>query len=182
MPHTARHGSDDDGSWAGNEDGETADSGGDGGGGASGGTLSSSVDVLTAFANNPRGFVVGAVLTTLLEAVTGAVTTVVDAIVRLVGGSQPTAFAAPGDTLGLADLPVAFAQTLTSAGGFGGRAIINGIESFNGTIFEAAAAAGPFAPLVIIVVASAEAIAVILVLRRIVFVAADLLQLGGLTE
>jgi hypothetical protein len=183
MPHTARHGSDDDGSWAGNEDGETADSGGDGGGGgASDGTLWSSVDVLTAFANNPRGFVVGAVLTTLLEAVTGAVTTVVDAIVRLVGGSQPTAFAAPGETLGLADLPVAFAQTLTSAGGFGGRAIINGIESFNGTIFEAAAAAGPFAPLVVIVVASAEAIAVILVLRRIVSVAADLLQLGGLTE
>jgi hypothetical protein len=156
--------------------------GGSGGGGASDGALWSSVDVLTAFANNPRGFVVGAVLTTLLEAVTGAVTTVVDAIVRLVGGSQPTAFAAPGETLGLADLPVAFAQTLTSAGGFGGRAIINGIESFNGTIFEAAAAAGPFAPLVIIVVASIEAIAVILVLRRIVFVAADLLQLGGLTE
>ena len=66
MPHTARHGSDSDGEWAGNEDGDTTD-----GGGGSDGSLWSSVDVLTAFVNNPRGFVLGAVLTTIIETVTG---------------------------------------------------------------------------------------------------------------
>ena len=163
------------------DDGSSTTSGGSGGSGSSE-SIWSSVDVLTAFVNNPRGFVVGAVLTTILEAVTGVVTTVIDQLVLIVGGSQPTAFNAPGETLGLADLPVALASTLTSATGFGGRTIINGIEAFNGTLFEAAAAAGPFAPLIVIVIGSVEAVVALLILRRLVFVAADLLQLGGLTE
>ncbi|OYR68758.1 hypothetical protein DJ79_05105 [Halorubrum ezzemoulense] len=121
-------------------------------------------------------------LTTILEAVTGVVTTIVDQLVLLVGGSQPTRFDAPGEQLGLADVPVAIASTLTGAGSFGGQAILDGVEAFNATLFDAAATAGPFAPLVIIAIASAEAVVVIVVLRRLVYVAADLLQLGGLTE
>jgi hypothetical protein len=195
MPHTARHGSDDDGSWAGNEDGETADGGGDGGGGTGGGGGDSAVwgaiapDFLTdnggllrAFLNNPRGFVLGAVLTTILETVTGVVTTVFDQLVLLAGGSQPTQFNAPGEQLGLADVPVAIADTLIGAGGFSGDAIIAGIETFNGQIADAAAAVGPFGPLVLIVLISVEAIVAAMILRRIVFVVADWLQLGGLTE
>jgi hypothetical protein len=180
MPHTARHGSDDDGEWAGNEDGDTTDGGG--GGGGSGGSLWSSVDVLTAFVNNPRGFVLGAVLTTILETVTGVVTTVFDQFVLLAGGSQPAQFNAPGEQRGLADVPVALADTLIGAGGFSGDAIIAGIETFNGQIADAAAAVGPFGPFVLIVLISAEAILAAVILRRIVFVVADWLQLGGLTE
>jgi len=163
----------------GSTDGST-DTGG--GGGFFSNPLSDYTDVLTAFGSNPRNFILGAVLTTILETVTGAVTTAVDQIILLVGGSQPARFNAPGERIGFADLPVAIASTLADAGGFGGRAIIDGIEAFNGTLFEAAAAAGPFAPLVIIVIGSIEAVVVIVVLRRIVYVIADLLQLGGLTE
>ena len=165
-----------DGSTGGGSDG-----GGSSGGGSSGSPCSS-VDVLTAFVNNPRGFVLGAVLTTILEAVTGVVTTVVDQLVLLTGGSQPTRFNAPGEQLGLADVPVAVASAFTGAGSFGGQAILDGIEAFNATLFDAAAAAGPFAPLVVIAIASVEAVVVIVVLRRLVYIAADLLQLGGLTE
>lgn len=177
------------------DDGSTDDSTSDGGTGSGGGGgfsvawgaiapdfLTENGGVLRAFANNPQGFILGAVLTTVLEAVTGVVTTIVDQLVLLVGGSQPTRFDAPGEQLGLADVPVAIASTLTGAGSFGGQAILDGIEAFNATLFDAAAAAGPFAPLVVIVIASVEAIVVIVVLRRLAFIIADLLQLGGLTE
>ncbi|WP_256948566.1 hypothetical protein [Halorubrum ezzemoulense] len=183
----------DDGASDTADDGSTDDSVSDGGTGGGGGFsvawgaiapdfLTENGGVFRAFANNPRGFVVGAVLTTILEAVTGVVTTIVDQLVLLVGGSQPTRFDAPGEQLGLADVPVSIASTLTGAGSFGGQALLDGIEAFNATLFDAAAAAGPFAPLVIIAIASAEAVVVIVVLRRLVYIAADLLQLGGLTE
>ncbi|ELZ41864.1 hypothetical protein [Halorubrum tebenquichense] len=157
-------------------------SGGSGGGGFFSNPLSPYTDILTAFAQNPRGFVIGAVATTILETVTGVVTTVVEQLVLLVGGSQPARFNAPNETIGLADLPVAIADLLIGAGGFSGEAIIGGIETFNATIADAAAAVGPFGPLVLIVLIVVEVIVAIVVLRRIVYVAADLLQLGGLTE
>ncbi|WP_241990655.1 hypothetical protein [Halorubrum sp. CGM5_25_10-8B] len=183
----------DDGASDTADDGSTDDSTSDGGTGGGGGFsvawgaiapdfLTENGGVFRAFANNPRGFVVGAVLTTILEAVTGVVTTIVDQLVLLVGGSQPTRFDAPGEQLGLADVPVAIASTLTGVGSFGGQVLLDGIEAFNATLFDAAVAAGPFAPLVIIAIASVEAVVVIVVLRRLVYVAADLLQLGGLTE
>lgn len=201
MPHTARHGSDDDGAWAGNEDGETADGGGDGGGGSGSGGgggggggdsavwgaiapdfLTDNGGLLQAFLNNPRGFVLGAVLTTILESVTGVVTTIVDQLVLIVGGTQPTRFNAPTETIGLADVPVSIADTLIGVGGFSGEAILDGIEAFNATIADAAATVGPFGPIVLIVLITVEAVVAIVVLRRVVYVIADLLQLGGLTE
>ena len=163
-------------------DGDDSGSSSGGGGGDSGGSLWSEVDVLTAFVNNPRGFVLGAVLTTILETVTGVVTTVFDQLVLLAGGSQPTEFNAPGETLGLADVPVALADTVIGAGGFSGDVIIAGIVAFNEQIADAAAAVGPFGPFVLIVLISVEAILTAVILRRIVFVVADWLQLGGLTE
>jgi len=170
------------GGGGGNIDNPPDDDGDGGGGSSSGGSSGGIGTVLSTFADNPRGFILGAVLTTVLEAVTGVVTTAIGQLVLLVGGSQPTRFDAPGETLGLADLPVAIVSTMTSAGGFGGRALIQGIDAFNGTLFDAAATAGPFAPLIVITIASVEAILVVLLLRRLVYVAADLLQLGGLTE
>lgn len=170
------------------DDGDSSGGGGDGGGSSltwgviAPDFLTENGGILRAFLNNPRGFVVGAVLTTLLETVTGVVTTLFDQLIRAVGGSQPTEFNAPGETLGLADVPVAIADTLIGAGGFSGDVIISAIEGFNEQIATAAAAVGPFGPLVLIILISAEAIIAVLILRRIVFVVADLLQLGGLTE
>lgn len=157
-------------------------SGGGGGGGFFSNPLSPYTDILTAFAQNPKNFIVGAVATTILETVTGIVTTVFEQLVLLVGGSQPARFNAPNETLGLADLPVAIADLLIGAGGFSGSAVLDGIEAFNATTADAAAAVGPFGPLVLIVLIVVEAIVAIVVLRRIVYVVADFLQLGGLTE
>ena len=171
-------------------DGSTDDGGSGGGfpgsgllpGGGGSNPLSAYTDVLTAFASNPRNFILGAVLTTILEAVTGTVTTAISQLVLLVGGSQPTAFNAPGETLGLADLPVAVADTLIGAGGLSGRAIIRGIEGFNATVADAAGTVGPFGPAVLIVLIVVEVVVAIVVLRRIAYIVADFLQLGGLTE
>ena len=138
--------------------------------------------VLSSFISNPRTFIVGAVLTTLVEAVTGVVTTIYEQILFIVGGSEPGQFAAPGETLGIADVPVKIADLLTGAGAVSGSAIIGGIESFNQAIAGAASAVGPFGPAVILILLFAEAVVGIVVVRRIVYVIADLLQLGGLTE
>ncbi|VTT86107.1 hypothetical protein DM2_2145 [Halorubrum sp. DM2] len=173
-----------DGGLGSDSDDGSTDSGGGGvvWGNIAPGWLQDASSVIRAFAENPRGFVIGAVATTILETVTGIVTTVVSQLVLLVGGSQPGRFNAPNETIGLADLPVAVADLLIGAGGFSGDAIIGGIEAFNATIADAAAAVGPFGPLVLIVLISVEAIVAIVVLRRVVYVIADFLQLGGLTE
>lgn len=177
-------GSTDDGST---DNGSTDDSSTDGGstdgssGGSSGGgfTLPS---VLSTFASDPRRFVVGAVLATIVEGVFGVVEVVIDTILLILGGSEPTTFNAPGEQLGLADIPVVFADALGGAGSTAGSAIIAGVESANEPIFALASALGPFAPAVIVGVVILETIAVLWILQRAVFVAADLLQLGGLTE
>ena len=172
----------DSGSDSGTAGGATGNPSDSGGGGGGGGGIFTLPTVLTEFANNPRGFILGAVLTTILEAVTGVVTTIYSQLVLLVGGSQPAQFNAPGETLGLADVPVVVADTFIGAGGVSGDAIITGIEAFNATIADAAAAVGPFGPLVLIVLISVEVIVAVLILQRLVYVIADLLQLGGLTE
>lgn len=137
---------------------------------------------IQAFISNPQNFIIGAVATTILETVTGVVTTIVSQLVFLVGGSQPAQFNAPSETIGLADLPVAVADLLIGAGGFSGGALLAGIEGFNATIADAAAALGPFGPFVLIVLVTVELFVAVLILRRLAFVVADFLQLGGLTE
>lgn len=140
------------------------------------------VDTLTEFASNPRRFVVGAVLTTALEVTFGVVSQFVDLLLLLFGGSQPGSFNAPGETLGLADVPVAIAEAIGGAGSSAGIVLIATIRGFNSSVFEAAGALGPLSPVVVAAVVVGEVVVAVLVLRRIVFVVADLLQLGGLTE
>lgn len=153
-----------------------------GSGGSSSSGVFSPPPVLSAFIDNPQNFILGAVLTTIVESVTGVVSMIYGQILFVVGGSEPGQFAAPGETLGIADVPVKIAELLTGAGGFTGSAIIGGIETFNQSIAAAASTVGPFGPAVIIVLLTVEAIVAIVVVRRIVYVVADLLQLGGLTE
>lgn len=140
------------------------------------------VDLLVEFASNPRQFIVGAVLTTFLEVVFGVVSQVIDIVILLFGGSQPARFNAPGETLGLADIPVAIAESLGDAGASFGTTILVTIRGFNDVVFEAAGAFGPLSPVVVAAVVVAEIVVAVVVLRRIVFLVADWLQLGGLTE
>ena len=144
--------------------------------------LTAFVDTLVDFASDPRRFVVGAVLTTVLEVVFGVVSRVVDTLLLLFGGTQPGAFNAPGETLGLADVPMAIAEALGGAGSSAGTVLIATVRGFNSSVFEAAGALGSLLPIVVAVIVVAEVVVAVLVLRRIVFVVADLLQLGGLTE
>ena len=140
------------------------------------------VGFLTDFARNPRNVIVGAVLTTIVESVFGVVSQLLDILLLVFGGSRPGVFNAPGETLGIADVPVAVADALGSVGDSFGTTLRILLRSFNSTIFEAAGALGPLSPVVIVAVVFFEILVVILVVRRIVFIVADFLQLGGLTE
>ena len=140
------------------------------------------VDLLVEFASNPRRFVVGAVLTTALEVTFGVVSQLVDIVLLVFGGSQPGSFNAPGETLGIADVPVAIAEALGGVGLSLGTTVIATLRGFNATVFEAAGTLGPLSPVVVAAIVVGEVVVAVLVLRRIVFVVADLLQLGGLTE
>lgn len=162
---------------------DTSDGGSDGGssGGSSGGTFTLPT-VLSTFADNPRRFVVGAVLATIVEGVFGVLEVIIDTILLVLGGSEPSTFNAPNEQLGLADIPVVISDALGGAGSTAGSAIIRSIEALNEPIFALAGSLGPFSPAVVAGVVIVETIAVLWVLQRAVYVAADLLQLGGLTE
>jgi len=139
-------------------------------------------DLLLDFLSNPRQFVVGAVLTTFLEVVFGVVSQLIDIVLLLFGGSEPGRFNAPGETLGLIDVPVYVADLLVDVGTDTGNAILLAIESMNDPVFALASNAGPATPVIITAIVVGEVIVVLWILQRLVFVLADLLQLGGLTE
>ncbi|SMO91372.1 hypothetical protein [Halorubrum cibi] len=159
-----------------------AGSGDDSGGGISGWGDLSLPSTLQAFLDSPRRFVLGAILTTLLEGAFGVVSQFIDTVLLIFGGSKPARFDAPGETLGIADIPVAIAADLGSVTGSLGDTLISTVRTINGGIFEAAGAAGPLSPIVVTVIVVGEIVVALVVFRRIVYVVADLLQLGGLTE
>lgn len=186
---------------------EPIDSGGGGGGGGTGGdTGGSSTDdgggfsvfpsfeelapgfitentaVLRAFLENPRNFIIGAVAASILEVVFGVVTTGVNLIIRVFLGSAPQDFNAPGETLGLADVPFAIIEPVLDIGGGVGSTITGAIDAFNEPIFALAGSAGPLSPVIITAAVVLEGIALVWLFQRAVFIALDLLQLGGLTE
>ena len=139
-------------------------------------------DTLQSFLSNPQGFIVGAVATAILEQVFGIVTTLINLVFRVFGGSAPGRLNAPGETLGLIDVPVYVADLLVDVGTDTGNAILLAIESMNDPVFALASNAGPATPVIITAIVVGEVIVVLWILQRLVFVLADLLQLGGLTE
>jgi len=176
------------------EDFDDGDSGGGGGsgGGGSGGVpvwgsivpdfLSNNTGLLRTFLTNPRRFIVGAVAATILETLFGVVTQALNVLQLIFGGSAPGRLNAPGETLGIVDVPVYIADRVGSVGSSVGNTIIIAINNLNEPIFAASGIAGPLSPLVIAAVVIGETIVVLWLLQRLVFVIADLLQLGGLTE
>ncbi|SMO81251.1 hypothetical protein [Halorubrum cibi] len=137
---------------------------------------------LQAFLDSPRRFVLGAVLTAFLESTFGIVEIVIDGFLLVLAGSEPSTFDAPGETLGIADIPVKIAGDLGGVGESIGDTLISTVRTINGGIFEAAGAAGPLSPIVVTVIVVGEIVVALVLFRRIVYIVADLLQLGGLTE
>ena len=137
---------------------------------------------LKSFLADPQRFIVGAVATAILETFFGVVTTGINMIIRVFLGTNPGQFNAPGETLGLADVPVYVADQLLRVGGYASTAIIKAIGSLNDPVFALASNAGPATPLIVTGVVVIEIIAVLWLFERAVYVLADLLQLGGLTE
>lgn len=139
-------------------------------------------DTLQSFLSNPQRFIVGAVATAILEQVFGIVTTLINLVFRVFGGSAPGRLNAPDETLGLIDVPVYVADLLVDVGIDTGNAILLAIESMNDPVFALASNAGPATPVIITAIVVGEVIVVLWLLQRLVFVVADLMQLGGLTE
>jgi len=169
-------------------DGGSDDDGGGGGGSIPGfgdiapSWLTSSEGILRSFLANPQNFIVGAVAATILETVFGVVTTALNVVFLVFGGSAPGRLNAPGETLGLVDVPVFVADQLTGVGASVGNTILVGIESLNEPLFELASSGGPLTPLIVNAVFIVEVIVVLWILQRVVYVVADLFQIGGLTE
>jgi len=180
---------------AADEDGTATDSIDDGGGGGGGDGIIGSVtggisgwgdltlpDTLQSFLSNPQGFIIGAVATAILEGIFGIVTTGINMLIRVFLGTNAGEFNAPRETLGLADVPVYAVDQFLRIGGYASTAILNAIESLNEPVFALASSAGPATPLIVTTVVVVEVIIVLVLLQRLVYVVADLLQLGGLTE
>ena len=180
------------GGGGGSGDTDGSGSGGSSGGGGFGifpsfdqlapGFLTNNIDILRAFLQNPRNFIFGVVAFSILEFVFGILTAAVNLIIRVFLGSAPQDFNAPGETLGLADVPFAVVEPLLAAGGGVGATLTGAIDSLNEPIFVLAGSAGPLSPVIIVGAVVLEGIAIVWLLQKLVFVALDLLQLGGLTE
>lgn len=187
----------DDGDRGGDDDSDPTDGDGDevgpgfGGGeeGEGGPKLPSFSDFapapIVSFAKRPRSFILGAVLTTLLEVVTGIVTTLIAAINLVLTGDAGT-----GDQsriIGIADIPGLIADSLIAAGSATGDAVLNAIEAVNAPLLNAAAGAGPLAPVAVFGVIAIETVVVVVVitdvlppiLQRILAVILDVLPGGG---
>lgn len=151
-----------------------------GGGGITGWADLDLPSVLSTFIDNPRNFVLGAVLSALLEGLFGIMTAILDGIIVILAGTQPAVFdGATEERIGIADLPVAIANAFFSGARPAGEAILSVIESFNQPIFDLAGSAGVAGPPIIAVVVVAEIIAVVLLVERIVFILIDAIPGGG---
>ena len=160
------------------------DDGGDGGDDDSGGGISGWKDLslpgtLQSFLDNPRNFILGAVLTSILEGVFSIVSTILDALLLAFGGSQPFSYSPYEDQWGLADVPPLAADYVIESGDVAGTAIFDAIRSLNDPLFNAAGAAGPFGPVLVAAIVAAEVIALLWIGERVLRVIIDVIPGGG---
>jgi len=131
---------------------------------------------------SPRKVIFGAILTTLIEGVTGVFSAILSGVTTLLAGTEPATFNGADEQLGLADLPVAIADTLLSAGAIAGGGILTAIDTINQPLYDLAGSAGPASPIIVAAVVVVEIIVAVLIVERVVYIVLDLLQLGGLSE
>lgn len=133
-------------------------------------------DAVVAFANNPRNFVLGAVLTALLEGLFSVVTTLLEAIqLVFVGDSITTTEGA----WGIADIPLGVAELLAGVGGEAGETVIGAIAAANDPLFTAAQTAGPLAPVLVVGVIVIEVLVLLFVGDRLLRVILDIVPGAG---
>jgi len=157
------------------------DSGGGDGSTDSGGDTGGTGSVLTSFATNPRKFILGAVLTTILEGVFSIFSEGISVLQLLFLGSAPATSSAGEEVWGIADIIAGVFRVLGDAGLEGGAVIIRTVQSVNDPLYELAGVAGPAAPLIIAVFVSVEVVVVLIALESAVKVLLDVVPgLGGL--
>jgi len=137
------------------------------------------VPTLKAFGGNPAGFILGAVLSQILGGVQIIVESLIDGIIVLFLGSdgEPSA---TGDLLGIADIPVYVVTAFTGGGARVADGIAGAIRSTNRVTVEVATAAGPASPIVYAALLAVYMVVSAWLLRTLIAVVLDLLQLGGL--
>lgn len=121
---------------------ETGD--GDGSGGALWGSIIGVPEPVQKFAAAPAGFIVGALLDTLLGGVETIVTAFLDAVLFVFEGSE---VGSTDGFWGIADIPRYAASLLGDVFGVAGTSLITAVGGLFATFQGAASAAGPFAPL-----------------------------------
>jgi hypothetical protein len=163
---------------------EIDDPGGGGGGVLSlPGWITDIRGVLEAFGRSPAGFIVGAVLSVILGGIETILTALLDAIILVFLGSDPGRFAAPNETLGLADIPAFAAGVLIDGTEPVGDAAFATIETLIGAAADVAASAGPAAPIVVAAIIGVVAIVGAVTIRTVIDVVGDAVPgLGGLIE
>jgi len=156
---------------------DTTPSGGGGGSTSSGGSDGGYTlpETLQRFAASPQGFILGAVLSPLLQGLTDALVQVLDLIVFVFEGSGPGLVG----TLGIADIPLFIGEELTAVGSTIGGSAVEGtgllgvIDRLVQSAVELATIAGPLAPVVL----AAETVFVVWLIavigRRTLLVIAD---------
>lgn len=134
-------------------------------------------ETLQTFASSPQGFILGAILSPLIDGLNSVVVRILDLIVFVFRGDGPGLTG----TLGLADIPLFIGNTLVDAGAVVGGSARDGtgILGVLDTIVEIgvgfADIGGPLAPIIL----AAEVVAVVYLLvviaRRVILVIADAL-------
>ncbi len=143
--------------------------------------LTGNAGILSSFLNNPRKFVVGAVLTAVLEGMFSIVSEAIRIIQLFLLGSSPATSSSDESVWGVVDIVAAVPRLLGGAGFEIGTTIIESIQALNQPIIEAAGTAGPLAPVILAVAISAEMIVVVLTIEYVIRILADVVPgLGGL--
>jgi len=137
--------------------------------------------VLKSLSKNPAGFVLGAVLTTVLAGVETIVEGFIDGILFLALG-EDYVLSTTGK-LGVADLPLYIVDLLGGAGSVITTAIVAAVREFNRSAVAFATAAGPLSPLLYAAILALSVVAVAWTLRTALSLLADAIPgLQGLID
>lgn len=119
------------------------------------------VETLRTFLTSPRQFILGAVLTTIVEATLGLVTVFIRGLQTIFLGSNPGVFNAENEVLGIADLPVLIADEIIGVGSTVVSTVVSAIESLNQVILGFGPQTGFAAPLFATALVSVELVAAV---------------------
>ncbi|GGL26088.1 hypothetical protein GCM10009037_07130 [Halarchaeum grantii] len=121
--------------------------------------LTDNAGTLKDFAKNPAGFLRKFIIGSFIAGLGWLLRPIFDAIQLVFLGSEPSTFAAPGEVLGLADLPVALAGLFGDAVGSTVRVALEAVASIIGSVVPQGS--GPLGGLVLTVVFVVLAVAAV---------------------